>query len=104
MEREVVWLTEVKEKKVIMTIGNVRIKEYDSLNVQIEKYEEVFNPVNKETTMKWRFKGYTRSILSALLFIQKNELLIDKSKVSDLKTYLEQVEKSTADLLEVIKK
>lgn len=93
----------MKDKKVILTVGNVRVKEYDGLNVQIERHEEVFNPINKETSMKWRFKGYSRSVLSALLFIQKNELLIDHEVVTDLKSHLEQVHKSNAALMEVVK-
>lgn len=97
-------MAETKEKKVILTIGNVRIKEYDGLNVVVERLEEVNNPVTKETVNKWRFKGYSRSILSALLFIQSNELLIDKNTVSDLKSHLEQVEKSNTALLEVVTK
>ncbi|MFS1519646.1 hypothetical protein V1503_24785 [Bacillus sp. SCS-151] len=96
-------MAQTKEKKVISQIENVRIKEYDKLNVVVERYEEVFNPVSKETLNKWRFKGYARSVLSALLFIQANELLIDKNNVGDLEAYLKQVEKSNAALLEVIK-
>lgn len=93
----------MKEREVILTVGNVRIKEYDNLNVMVERYEDVFNPVTKETTKKWRFVGYSRSILSALLMISKRELLVDKDKVNDLHSYIEQVEKSNAQLLEVVK-
>lgn len=91
------------EKRVILTIGNVRIKKYDNLNVVIERYEEVVIPSTKDTVNKWRFKGFARSVLSALLFIQKNELLVNKNNVTDLNSYVEQVEKSNASLLEVVK-
>jgi len=93
----------VTEKRVILTIGNVRIKKYDNLNVVIERYEEVVIPSTKDTVNKWRFKGFARSVLSALLFIQKNELLVNKNNVTDLNSYVEQVEKSNASLLEVVK-
>ncbi|MEC1377336.1 hypothetical protein P9D39_24225 [Heyndrickxia oleronia] len=96
-------MTEIKEKRVILTVGNIRIKEYDSMNVVIERYEEVLNPVDKSTSKKWRFKGYSHSILSALLFIHRNELLIDKKDVSDLKSYLKCVEDSNTALLKVVK-
>lgn len=92
----------MNEKKVLLTIGNVRIKDYDSHNVVVERYEDVFIPKGKQTVKKWVFKGYCRSILSALLMIQKDELLIDKNNVTDLESYVNQVEKSNAALLEVI--
>lgn len=91
------------KKKVILTVGNVRIKDYDSKNVTVERYEDVYNPITKEITSKWQFKGYSRNVLSALLLIQRNELLIDKNTVSDLESYLNQVEKSNDALLEVVK-
>ncbi|MCJ8008095.1 hypothetical protein ACFFF5_17920 [Lederbergia wuyishanensis] len=96
-------MAEKNEKKVLITIDNVRVKEYDSMNVVVERYEEVFNPISKETIRKWRFKGYSKDILSALQFIQSNELLIDKKAISDLKSHLKQVYESNAKLLEVMK-
>lgn len=91
------------KKKVILTIGNVRIKDYDSMNVMVERYEDVFIPKYKTTIKKWVFKGYSRSILSALLDIQRNELLIDRNAVTNLDSYLNQVEQSNAALMEVMK-
>lgn len=96
-------MSQPKEKKILLTVGNCRVKEYDSMNVVIERYEKVYNPIEKVTTTKWRFKGYSRSVMSALLFIHEKELLIDNKHVRDLKTYLEQVEKATAALLGVMK-
>lgn len=61
----------MSEKKVILTVGNVRIKQYDSMNVVVERYEDVFIPKEKQTIKKWVFKGYCRNILSAALFIQR---------------------------------
>ncbi|MCR1834997.1 hypothetical protein NSA56_11380 [Oceanobacillus caeni] len=90
------------EKQVILTIENVRIKEYDNMNVTVERYEEVYNQKEKKTENKWRFKGYSKGILSALLFIQRNELLIDKNTVSDLKAHLKQVKDSNNRLIESV--
>ncbi|MEC5422379.1 hypothetical protein QGM71_02595 [Virgibacillus sp. C22-A2] len=92
-----------EEKRTLVDISNVRIKEYDGMNVVVERYESVFVPKDQQTIKKWVFKGYSRSVLSALLKIQKDELLIDKKIVSDLGTYLGAVEKSNNELLEVVK-
>ena len=40
------------EKRVILTIDNVRIKDYDSMNVTVERYEDVFIPKDKQTIKK----------------------------------------------------
>ena len=93
----------MSNKKVILTINNVRIKDYDNQNVVVERYEDVFIPKGKKTIKKWVFKGYSRNVLSALLMIQRNELLIDYDSVSDLKTYLNQVKQSNDRLVEVVK-
>ena len=90
------------EKKILIDLGNVRISEYDSLNVKIERLEEVRNPVTKEINTKWTFKGYSRSILTALESIQKNELLIDKNAVSSLENHLNEVIESNKKLLEAV--
>ncbi|MDO6448114.1 hypothetical protein [Oceanobacillus profundus] len=90
------------EKRVILTIDNVRIKEYDSMNVTVERYEDVFIPKDKQTVKKWVFKGYSRGILSALLMIQRKELLIDRGSVNDLKGFIKHVEQSNVRLMEVM--
>lgn len=92
----------MSNKRVLLTIENVRIKEYDSLNVTVERYEDVFIPKEKKKVKKWVFKGYSRSVLSALLFIQRNELLIDKNRISDLNDHLKQVKESNNKILAVI--
>ena len=93
---------EPKEKKVLLTIGNARIKEYDNLNHQVEAYETYYNPKAKEETSGWRFKGYCHSILGGLQLIQRKELLIDKNAVSDLKSYLNAVQESNEQLKEAV--
>lgn len=92
----------MSEKAVLVTIGDVRIKEYDKLNVTVERYEEIFVPIENKNSFKWKFKGYFKTIYDALKFISRNELLIDKTALNDLKSYLEQVEKSNEELLKVV--
>lgn len=89
-------------KKILIDLGNVRIKEYNNLNHEIEVYEDVYIPTTKTTEKRWRFNGYCTTILKGLRHIQRNELLLDKSQITDLKSYLEQIEKSNAKLLEVM--
>ena len=96
-------VTTNKQKAVLIDLGTVRIKEYDSLNVKIERLEKIQNPSSKEITSKWRFQGYADTILNALKLIIKKELLIDKTSVNGLKTYLNKVETSNARILEVMK-
>ncbi|GAB3797230.1 hypothetical protein [Virgibacillus kimchii] len=91
------------KKRVIITVGNVRIKEYDSMNVTVERYEDVFIPTLKRKDKRWAFKAYQSNLLSAMLYIHRNELLIDKDKITDLNTHLEQVKKSNAELLEAVR-
>lgn len=92
-----------KEKTVLIDLGNVRIKEYDSLNVIIERLEEVFNPTTQVTTSKWRFQGYSDTILNALKKIVNKELLIDKKAINGLDNYIKLVKVSNAAILEVMK-
>lgn len=90
------------EKKVLIDLGNVRISEYDSMNLQIERLEDVTSPVTKQTNSKWVFKGYSRTILTALESILKNELLIKKESVTSLETYLNSVHDSNGKIREAI--
>lgn len=85
-------MSETKEKTILIDLGNVRIKEYDSLNVQIERLEEVLNPISKESSNKWRFKAYSDTILNALKLIVNKELLIDRNTANGLENYLKQVQ------------
>lgn len=92
-----------EEKAILIDLGTVRIREYDKLNVQIERLEEVFVPTTSQTEMKWRFKGYSNTILNALKSIVKNELLIDKNAVKGLESYLKRVEDSNNKILQAMK-
>lgn len=92
----------MSDKKVLVDLDTVRIKEYNELNHVIEVYEEVFIPTKKTTEKRWKIYGYCSTILKGLKTIQRDELLHDKNQITDLNSYLEQVEKSNAKLLEVI--
>ncbi|RPJ97270.1 hypothetical protein CW357_00975 [Rummeliibacillus sp. TYF005] len=92
-----------KEKAILIDLGKVRIKEYDNLNVTVERLETVYNPVAKEYSTNWRFKGYSKSILSALEFIHTNELLIDKNEIRSIESYLKKVHESNAIVLNALK-
>ena len=80
-----------KERKVLHEIDNVRIVEYDQLNVMVERYEEVHNPVSKESTMRWRFKGYYPNVKRALKGILDKCYLIDNEAVADAQKMLERI-------------
>lgn len=90
------------EKKVLIDLGNVRISAYDTMNLQIERLEDVTSPVTKQTNSKWVFKGYSRTILTALESILKNELLIERKSVSDLENFLKLVHVSNGKIREAI--
>lgn len=93
----------MSEKKILIDLGNVRIKEYNSMNHEIEVYEGVRIPQTGKVEKRWRFYGYCSTISDGLKNINRNELLLDKTKITDLKSYLKQVEESNAKLLEVMK-
>ncbi|MGE7020433.1 hypothetical protein [Solibacillus cecembensis] len=86
------------ERKVLIDLGNVRVSEYDSMNLQIERLEGVTSRVTKQTNSRWVFKGYSRTILMALESILKNELLIDKKSVNGLESYLKSVHDSNGEI------
>ncbi|QTB23094.1 hypothetical protein J1907_02980 [Lysinibacillus sphaericus] len=97
-------MAESKEKSVLIDLGVVRIKEYDSLNVVIERLEEVVNPVSKDVSSKWRFKGYSDTISKALKQIVSKELMIDKNAVKGIETHLKQIEDSNEVILKAIER
>lgn len=93
----------MSEKQVLIDLGNVRIKEYNSMNHVIEIYEEVRKFASNEVEKKWRFHGYCNDIYSGLSSIQRNELLLDKTKIRTLNDHLEQVKESNQKLMEVMR-
>ena len=97
-------MAESKEKSVLIDLGNVRIKEYDSLNVIIERLEEVVNPTTKDVSCKWRFKGYSDTILNTLKQIVNKELLVDKNAVKGIENHLKQIADSNETVLKAIER
>lgn len=92
----------MSEKRTIIEIDNVRIKEYDKLNVTIERLETYYSPIDKKDITDWRFKGYSDGVLGALKFIQRKGLLVNQKAISDLKSHLNEVHRSNALLTESI--
>lgn len=89
-------------KQTLLQIDNVRICGHDAYNLVVERYEKVYNPIKKEESEGWRFKGFTSSIVSGLKLIMKKDLLIDKESVSDLKGHLKQVQESERKILDAM--
>lgn len=94
-------MTNTKEKKVVLSIDNVRIIAYDDLNYAVVRDE----PVKDTGELKERFKGYVRSIKGALDLIIRKELLVDMDSVYSVGTYIEEhqvaVDKVTQTIEEV---
>lgn len=95
-------MSEKKEKRILVQIGNVRIREENELNVVIEREETYFIPKDKQKVTGWKFRGYAGSILEALRLIHAKGLLINQNAVSDLKSHLEQIEKANGLILEAL--
>lgn len=95
-------MSEKKEKRILVQIGNVRIREENELNKVIEREETYYLPRDKKEVTGWRFRGYAGSVLEALRLIHAKGLLINENDVSDLKSHLEQVEKSNGLILEAL--
>lgn len=93
----------MNNKPILIDLGTVRIREYNEMNVIIERQEEVFVPTTGRKELKWRFKGYSSTILSALKSIVKNEWLVNKNIQMGLENYLKQIEQSNAKIIEVLK-
>ena len=95
-----------KEKRVLYEEGNIRIKEYDAMNVTIERLETYEISVAKgEKAMKtaWRFKGYSPNALSALKLIHAKRWLDDIKAHSTIKSALESMRASDERIMRAIK-
>ena len=91
-------------KKILVDLGNVRIKEYNSMNVVVERLEEVFIPQTEQKEKRWRFNGYSDDILDALEYINRKGLLIDEMQIRGLKDHLKQVHESNKKILNEIRR
>lgn len=79
-------MTNTKEKKVVLSIDNVRIIAYDDLNYAVVRDE----PAKDSDEMKERFKGYVGSVRGALDLIVRKDLLVDMDSVFSVETYIEE--------------
>jgi len=95
-------MTKKAPKQTLLQIDNVRIKESDAYNLIVERYEKVYNPIKKENSEGWRFKGFNSSNVGCLKLITKKDLLIDEKAVSDLNGHLKQVRESERKMLDAI--
>lgn len=86
--------TKPATKQIIMQIDNVRIREHDSYNLAVERYEEYYNPVEKKQSAGYRFKGYASNVLGALKLIMNKQLLVDEKEAGSLAEHLERVQES----------
>lgn len=91
-----------KKVKVLIEFDNVRVIENDVRNVEVQELKSVTNPSTKEATNKWRFRGYSATILSALRLILKEEMLINRGEIEGLKSHLYSVGESNKKVLEAI--
>lgn len=82
------------EKKVLLDLGNVIIKESDRLNVEVFRLETYKNMKTKEVKTDFRFAGYSRNIISALEKIYRERLLINDDKIQELSDVIEQINNS----------
>ena len=92
------------EKKTIIEIENVRIKEYNEMNVMIERKETYFNPLEKKEVSGWKFRGYSTDILAALKSIHNKGLLINTNAITDLENHLKEVDKANKVILDALER
>lgn len=89
-------------KRILIQFDKVRIKEDNSMNVEVERLERVFNPQVKKEVDVWRSKGYASTIFKALKMIQHKELLVNQDEINDMKSYMKQIQASNEQLLSAI--
>ncbi|GEL67225.1 hypothetical protein [Marinilactibacillus psychrotolerans] len=83
-----------KEKPILIDLKTVRIVHYDDKNVVIEKLTE---------KGKWAKEGYFTTVIQALRRIQAAELLLDPDQVFDFMSYMQGIERSNAQIREVLR-
>lgn len=89
-------------KQTLLQIDNVRIREHDTYNLAVERYEIIHNPITKEERKDWAFKGYTSSIVSGIRQITNKDLLIDRNGQTDAKSLLKQMQESERKILDAL--
>lgn len=91
-----------KNKRVLLDLGNVIIKEADRLNVEIFRMETYRNMQTKEIKTDFKSVGYTRNVISALEKIHRERLLINESKIQELSDIIGEINKSDMIILHKI--
>lgn len=92
----------MKEKRVLLQLENVRVREDDSRNVAIESYQEVYNAFDQKWIHKWGFEGFAQDIFSALKLITRRHLLVDTQEDMTADHLLQKVEESERRILGAI--
>ncbi len=88
----------MSNKPVIMEIDNVRIRKWDDSNYFIERLETYWNPKEKQEITDYKFKGFYSTLTACFKAMNAKCLLINEKAVSDLKSHLNEVERSNQKL------
>lgn len=91
------------KRPTIFDLGDVRVIRFNSMNLAIERYENVFIPKEKKKEKRWVFYGYQTTLFQALQTIVKKELLIDDQQINSVGDYVKQVEESNNKILTTLK-
>ena len=92
-----------KEKWELQITDTVKIQQYDEKNFLILQLKETYNPFAKETVISYKEQGYFSTLFKALDAILTKDLMVDLTRVSELKDYVREVRKAKAyirDLME----
>lgn len=92
-----------KKKRILFEEGNIRIKEYDAMNVIIERLETYYSPKEEKEISAWRFKGYSPNVLGALRLIHIKRWMDDINAHSSVKSLLESMLESDRRVVQAIK-
>lgn len=95
-------MTEIKGKRVILSIDNVSIVRDNRENLAIYRLEEVYNPFERKNIESFQFKGFYTTVLQCLKAIQYKELLINENNFKSVETYVKQVQESNEKLLKAL--
>lgn len=89
-------------KQVLLTIDNVRVIQFDDKNVAVELLEPVTRKDTKETVMQWVVRGYYGNLPQAFKGIDQHEWLVDKSRITDIRTAVAEIEVGRKKLLAAV--
>lgn len=90
------------EKRVLMEIGDCRIREDDKWNDAVERWELYWSPIDKDYREGWRFKGFCPDVLGGLRLISRKHLLMDEVALFDGENLIKQVEESEERIMDAI--